>query len=219
MSSPAESQREFSVKLAQDFRREGYQEVDPKTLRSELPAGYIPDLIFKRGEEVTVIELKSASVHIPLQHLQYLKESIEKKQNWHFQLYVIPSSSKEPKPQENLQDANKLLSRAKKLNQIGEFEAASVILWMALETTLRTLLINRQSRPNPGISGVSMARSLMSLGELTEGEISLINQAAQLRNTSVHGFRLQPHKRLSPKILRLARNLAEKAQSEAVAAE
>jgi hypothetical protein len=218
MTSNALTEHEFSHQLTEEFLENGYQQVDAKSVRNDLPSGYVPDLIFRRGDEVIVIELKPATVHLPLEHLRYVKEAVEKRPNWQFKLYVIPLRQSDQLPHENLQDADKLLKRAQRLSRNGEFEAASVLLWMAIETALRTLLTNRQSRPNPGVSGTSMARSLMSLGELSEEDVSLINEAAQMRNTSVHGYRLEPRGPLSPEMIKLARSLAEKAQSEAVSA-
>jgi uncharacterized protein (UPF0332 family) len=218
MISPAFNEHAFSDQLTKEFVGHGYQRVDPKAVRNEPPSGYTPDLIFRRGDEVIVVELKSASVHRPLEHLRYVKEAVEKRPNWQFKLYVIPPLQAEQQLRENIQDADKLLKRAERLNRNEEFEAASVLVWMAIETALRTLLTNRQSRPNPGVSGMSMARSLMSLGELSAEEIRIINQAAEMRNTSVHGYRLEPRAPLSSEIFSLARNLAKKAQSEAALA-
>ena len=215
MASPASSEHKFSHELTREFIENGYQEVDAQSVRNELPPGYIPDLIFRRGDEVIVVELKPATVHLPLEYLRYVKETVEKTPNWQFKLYVIPPRRGDQLPHENLQDADKLLTRAQRLSRNGEFEAAWVLLWMAIETTLRTLLANRQSRPNPGVSGMSMARSLVSLGELSDEEANLIYQAARMRNTSVHGYRLEPREPLSSEIMRLARALAEKAKREA----
>jgi hypothetical protein len=216
MIGPAMSEHEFSRELAKRFVGNGYEQVDPKVVRSELPSGYIPDLIFRRGDEIIVVELKPATVHLPLERLRILKEAIEQRPNWQFKLYVIPPPQEDQPPHENIQDAAKLIERAQRLSRNGELEGASVLLWMAIETGLRTLLTNRQSRPNPGVGGMFMARSLMSLGELSDEELGLINQAARMRDTSVHGYRLETREPLSLEIIRLARTLVEKAQGEAV---
>lgn len=218
MVTDASSEQEFSRELIKEFVGNGYEQVDPQCVRNELPSGYIPDLIFRRGDEVIVVELKPAVVHLPLEHLRYIKEAVEKRPNWQFKLYVIPPPLEGQLPHENIQDADKLLERAQRLNRNGELEAASVLLWMAIETALRTLLTNRQSRPNPGVSGMSMARTLASFGELSDEEIRRINQAAQMRNTSAHGYRVEPREPLPSEIIRLARKLVEKAQSEVATA-
>jgi hypothetical protein len=64
---------------------------------------------------------------------------------------VPPSSGQEDL--NDITDVDKLIDTADRLNQEGQFEAASVVLWIALETSLRVLLTHRQSRPNPGVSG------------------------------------------------------------------
>lgn len=216
MPTQAQSEQEFLADLAAEFRDDGFDRVDPALLRNELPAGYTPDLVMRRGQEVVVIELKSQHEHRSLEQMRSLKQVIEVKPNWKFKLYVIPESRVKEQPQDNLQDIGQLIKRAKQLNRSGEFEAAAVVLWMAIEVSLRSLLTERQSRPNPGVSGMSMARSLTDFGEIGEDELRLIENAWEMRNRAVHGFRLSPREALPPALIRLAQCLAEKARAEGV---
>jgi hypothetical protein len=216
MLSQAHNEQEFTRRLAKEFLDEGFQQLDPQLLRNELPAGYVPDLVLKRGDEILVVEIKSREEHRNIEQVRGLKQMVESNPNWKFKLYVVPSNARIPVLQDNLEDIEKLLSRSKQLNRSGEFEAASVMLWMAVEVALRTLLTNRQSRPNPGVSGMSMARSLLDLGELGKDEIELIDEAWRTRNLSVHGFRLRPRGPLTPELLALAQSLAKRAKAEVI---
>lgn len=207
------AEREFAAALAKDFTAEGYQQLDPG--RADLPPGYLPDLMFKRGDEVVVVELKSREEHRDLENLRQLKSAIEQKPNWHFRLYVVPPPIEQEALDDN-PDVDKLIETADRLNREGQFEAASVVLWIALETSLRILLTNRQSRPNPGVSGVSMARRLYADGELDDADLDLITIASQVRNRSAHGYRLEPRAPLERELLDLAKTLAGKAKHVAV---
>lgn len=215
MLTQARSEQEFTRRLAEEFRGEGFQPLDPAQVQGELPAGYIPDLLLQRGDEILVVEIKSREEHRSLEEVRLLKRMVESRPNWQFKLYVLPQIEADTDPQDNLEDVKKIIRRAKQLNRSGEFEAASVILWVAVEVALRTLLTHRQSRPNLGVSGPSMARSLSSLGELSEDELELIEQGWRRRNLSVHGFRLTPRGPLTPELVALAESLAERAKAEA----
>jgi len=217
MLSQAQNEREFIEHLADEYLEEGFQALDPAMLRNELPSGYTPDLILKRGDETVIVEVKSREEHRSLEQIRVVKQAIERKPNWTFKLYVVPRSEAPPSPVDNLEDIKKFLSRAKQTNRSNEFEAASVMLWMAVEVALRTLLTNRQSRPNLGVSGMSMARSLLGLGELDADELKIIEQAWRTRNLAVHGFRLAPRSPLAPELIALAERLAKKAKAEASA--
>ena len=213
MTNRQSGEQEFATVLTKDFAAEGYQQLDPDG--ANLPPGYMPDLMFKRGDEVVVVELKSREEHRDLENLRQLKEAIERKPNWHFRLYVVPPS-RERQDLDDIPDVDKLIETADRLNREGQFEAASVVLWIALETSLRALLTNRQSRPNPGISGVSMARRLYADGALDDSDLDLLTIAYEARNRSAHGYRLEPRQPLQIELLDLARSLTRRAKDVAV---
>jgi uncharacterized protein YutE (UPF0331/DUF86 family) len=218
MRTQISPESKFAEALVRDFLEEGYTQIDPRDNRSNLTQGYLPDLMFARGDEVVVVEIKSREEHRELESLQSLKRAIEQTPGWHFRLYVVPSNFRR-EVRDNLVDADKLIETASRLNNEGEFEAASVVLWMAIESSLRVLLTNRQDRPNPGVSGLSMARRLHSEGDLSDDDLSMLNDATQARNISVHGYRLDPRRPIQSRLLRLAKRLARKAKEEEVPAQ
>jgi hypothetical protein len=209
---------EFAEALTRDFLEEGYTQIDPRINRRNLPQGYIPDLIFKRGDEVVVVEIKTREEDRELEALQTLKRAIEQTPGWYFRLYVVPPQLRR-EAADNLVDAEKSVETASRLNQEGEFEAASVVLWMAIEASLRVLLTKRQDRPNPGVSGLAMARRLHSEGDLSDEDLKLLNEATQARNISAHGYRLEPRRPIQSRLLKLTKRLARKAKEEGMPAE
>jgi REase_AHJR-like protein len=209
MTAAVAAEREFADALTKDFIEEGYERLTPSP--ADLPNGYMPDLMFRRGDEVVVIELKAREEHRDLGNLRQLKLAIERKPNWHFRLYVVPFRTA-PEVLDDNPDIENLIETADRLNREEQFEAATVVLWMALETSLRVLLTSRQDRPNPGVSGVSMARRLQAEGGLDEPDVDLISVASQARNRAAHGYKLEPRKPLEPDLFDLVRRLAEKAK-------
>jgi REase_AHJR-like len=216
MTAQISSEREFAAALTKEFIGEGYEQLAPHP--ADLPHGYMPDLMFRRGDEVVVVELKAREEHRDLEDLRLLKSAIEQKPNWHFRLYVVPPQREQEILDDN-PDVDELIETADRLNREQQFEAASVVLWMALETSLRVLLTSRQDRPNPGVSGVSMARRLCADGDLEETDLGLIDIASQARNRAAHGYRLEPRKPLEPELLNLARTLARKAKGDSASVE
>lgn len=211
MVEEASTEGAFVRALGEEFLEEGYEGVDPRLYRGELPSGFIPDLMFRRGDEVVVIEVKRSEEHRTVSQIRRVKDEIEKKPNWRFHLFVIPHHRREQVLSDNLKDLEDRICFAERLNHDGKFEEAAVVLWMAIEASLRALLTQRQSRPNPGVSGMSMARSLYAFGDLTEEDAKRIDEASQVRNLAVHGYRLKPRKRLKKQLFAVARALAESA--------
>lgn len=214
MTAQISAEREFAAALTKEFTEEGYEQLAPHP--ADLPHGYMPDLMFRRGDEVVVVEIKAREEHRDPRDLRLLKSTIEQKPNWHFRLYMVPPQTEQEVLDDN-PDVDELIETADRLNREKQFEAASVVLWMALETSLRVLLTSRQDRPNPGVSGVSMARRLRTDGDLDETDLDLIHIASQARNRAAHGYRLEPRKPLEPELINLARTLAGKAKGAAAA--
>jgi REase_AHJR-like len=212
MTAQVSAEREFAAALTKEFTEEGYEQLVPRP--ADLPHGYMPDLMFTKGDEVVVVELKAPEDYRDLHDLRLLKSTIENKPNWHFRLYVVPPQGEQEILDDN-PDVDELIETADRLNREKQFEAASVVLWIALETSLRVLLTSRQDRPNPGVSGVSMARRLRADGDLDDTDLDLIYIASQVRNRAAHGYRLEPRRALEPELLNLARTLAGKAKGAA----
>src|SRR6266571_5020168 len=114
MTAEISAEREFSDALAKDFIEEGYEQLAPN--RADLPHGYMPDLMFRRGDEVVVVELKAREEHRDLENLRQLKLAIERKPNWHFRLYVVPPQTEQEVLDDN-PDIDELIETADRLNR------------------------------------------------------------------------------------------------------
>ena len=121
MRAQISPESEFAEVLVRDFLEEGYAQMDPRDNRRDLPQGYLPDLMFTRGDEVVVVEIKSREEHRELEPLQSLKRAIEQTPGWYFRLYVVPSHLRREAP-DNLVDADKLIETASRLSKEGELK-------------------------------------------------------------------------------------------------
>jgi hypothetical protein len=158
MTNLQSAEREFAAVLAKDFTDEGYQQLDPS--RANLPAGYVPDLMSKRGDEVAVVELRSRRGASRSRKSAAVEGGCRAEAKLAFSAFMcLPRQGKRISTTSRM-SINRWRLRIASTRE-GQFEAASVVLWIPLETSLRVLLTHRQSRPNPGLSGVSMARRLM----------------------------------------------------------
>jgi hypothetical protein len=202
---------DFAVEVAKQFQDDGYDVIDPQHYRTKLPPGYVPDIILQRGDDVIIVEIKQLEEHRDLNDVREIKAAIERNPQWHFQLLVAPHHGRRSAHLDNSKDFEQRIELAEKLNSQGLIEEASAILWMVLEAAMRVLLTKRQSRPNLGVSGMSMARSLHGLGDVDEKELRLIDTASRARHLSVHGYRLTPRKPIDRRLFSLARKLTHDA--------
>lgn len=204
----------FTKTIARDYESAGYRMVDPSSFASDLPKGFVPDLMFEKKNEVIVIEIKTAQEHRSLEHIRMIKDAIEQRPKWRYKLFVAPAESG-VEPEVDQQDLEERIDLAQDLSAGGKYEEASVVLWMAIEASLRAMLTNRQSRPNPGVSGMSMARSLLGFGDLSPEDVELLKEAFDARNRSVHGYQLDTRAPISDELLRLARKMAHTVEQSA----
>jgi len=214
VSTAGQKEQEFASRIARRFEADGYRAVNPRSFSRRLPPGYQPDLMFEKSGEVIVVEIKPTKEYRQVDQLRALKQAIEQNPNWHFRLYVPPALGESANTVDNLQSLDERVMLAQELNDRGLHEEAAVTLWMVIEACLRALLTRRQSRPNEGVSGMSMARSLHDFGELDEGELSLLEEAMHSRNVAIHGFRSEPRSAMPSRHFDFARGLVARVQSQ-----
>jgi hypothetical protein len=183
------SVHEFINELRRQHREEGFEELDPKEVQKELNFGYRPDLLFRRGNEVTVIEIKKPTSPIPADHLRQLKSKIESKPGWHFRFFVVPNRQVEIERIDALPQANTTFAMSKSFSNTYP-SIAAVTLWMSLETAMRHLLTLRKERPSAETSGIAMARRLRDLGELDDDDVRRISELYELRSHAIHGYQV-----------------------------
>jgi hypothetical protein len=174
--------------LAQEYRDQGYEVlVEPET--PELPgplAGFRPDLVVRRGDEVVVVEVKfRESLGDP--RLRELSEAVRRQPGWRFDLVLLRPEPGPPGTKEwTATDVSNHLSQVEALLGFGHQEAALLLAWSAAEATLR-LLAKKEGLALQREDAPYLLKLLTSRAVLTREQHDLLQEVLQLRNAVAHG--------------------------------
>jgi len=210
MSERLITEREFLEELRREYHAKGFTDLDPKRVAESLRGAYEPDLAFKLGDRVDVIEVKSKHRPQTAVQIRKLRRLIEARPHWQFRLVAVPKRLA-PLPAINAEDSvMRRLTAARDLAR-SDRELAIIQLWIAIEICLRRLLEGHDEHVPPDATAMEMARSLRSLGELTDEDLQLLEKGLRIRNLAVHGFRLPPDQKLPTGLFELALDLCARA--------
>lgn len=213
MSERLMTQREFVEELRRDYQAKGFSELEPKRVAEALRRTYEPDLAFKLGDHVDVIEIKSKQRPQTAMQIRRLRKIIEARPNWHFRFVVVPKCPA-ALPTINAEDSvARRLTAARDLAR-SDRELAIIQLWMAIEICLRRLLESHGEHPPSDATVMEMARSLRRLGELDDEDLQLLEKGYRARNLAVHGFRLPPDQNPPAALFDIALDLCARAGIE-----
>lgn len=140
-----------------------------------------PDFLAQRNDEFVVLQVKSrtaAPVSAGPGQLAQLASEIDKHPGWALELLWLGEDDR----QASVVDVDDLIARAERVLQV-DVEAALLLLWSALETSLQLLAFRvgvRATQPKPLLS------ELYSLGWVSERHFAEIEEAQELRNTVAH---------------------------------
>jgi hypothetical protein len=196
MSERLMTEREFVEELRREYQARGFTELDPKRVAESLDGAYEPDFAFKLGNLVDVIELKAKRRPQTATQIRKLRKIVEARPNWRFRFLVVP---KRPAalPTINAEESvPRRLAAARDLAR-SDRELAIIQLWLVIEICLRRLLEACGEHPLPDANAMEMARSLRSLGELTDDDLQLLEKGYRARNHAMHGFQL-PRDQMPP---------------------
>ncbi len=182
------------AKVADDYRRRGYA-VDVLPTGPGLPEfleGFQPDLIARSPAESVVVEVK-VGTRTSIERLRDVTERVNRQPGWRFSLvFVSPEepdqiSQGQPAPlpllQERVQNAESLL-------EVGQSEAAFLLLFSALEGILR-LLGRRADLPLETLPPSALIRELYSAGEINRQQFESLMRLLPVRNQLAHGLGVQ----------------------------
>ena len=176
--------------LAQEYKDKGYEVlVEPESpeLRGPL-AGFRPDLVARRGDEVVVVEVKfRESLGDP--RLRQLSEAVRRQPGWRFDLVLLKPEAGPPGSKEwTAEDVTNHLSQVEALLGFGHQEAALLLAWSAAEATLR-LLAQKEGLRLEREDAPYLLKLLTTRAVLTREQHGLLWQALQLRNAVAHGHK------------------------------
>jgi hypothetical protein len=176
--------------IANEYKDQGYEVlVEPQI--PQLPgslAGFRPDLVVRRGDEVVVIEVKSReSLSDP--RLQALAEAVRRQPGWRFELVLLKPELGPPGTREwSAEDVTDTLSQVETLLRSGHQEAALLLAWSAAEATLR-LLAHKERLALEREDAPYLLKLLVSRGVFTRAQYDLLWDVLQSRNAVAHGLK------------------------------
>jgi hypothetical protein len=194
LSQPEVDHRDLANKLAESYRREGYDviiEPMPTDLPFEL-GRYRPDLLVRKEQGGFLIKVKSKADRLSLDELSSVADEVKKHDGWRFLLVTSQDVASEGLPGKDDQAASwdeisNRLDHARRLAETGDSEAAFLILWISLEKLLR-IHARQAAIPVERLSPSIMIRQLYSLGELSIRQFDLALECQRTRDQLVHGF-------------------------------
>ena len=186
------SERERIQILAQEYQSQGYEvaiEPDPSSLPTFL-SGYRPDLVVMRGDERTVIEVKSRRSLSAEAQARHLARLIEGQPGWQFELVVVNDSPGEPPAGSTAFDwarARRALEEGHRLLKDGYVDPAMLSGWAALEAALRLCLSSegielRRLAPN------HLLKQAVEEGLISRNDYQQLRTLMAGRNAIAHGY-------------------------------
>ena len=196
MATPtANLERERLLKLAQEYRAQGY-EVSLHPSLEDLPnflKNYRPDMIVRRGDEAMIVEVKSRSSlnSSSSQYLRILAQAIEQHPGWRFELVMInpEDASYSPEAEGSLQtyEIESRLPVARRL-ATQNLESAILYSWSLVEAALR-LVTEQEGLSLQRVDPLYLVKQLATKGVISRSEYQLLTNALSLRNAVAHGFK------------------------------
>jgi uncharacterized protein YutE (UPF0331/DUF86 family) len=184
-------------RVAEQYEKDGY-EVHLRPSGSSLPPflrDFQPDLIAHRADEHVVIEIRAKTDLATDHELRYVVSQVNAQSGWRFDLVVGGSDEwpDEVTTEATERDANGirfLTASTRRLLDLGQVEAAYLIVWSATEAALRQLARAhgvRLERNYPQF----VAKTLYAQGLLSHTEYKRIQEAMRVRNALAHGLSVQ----------------------------
>lgn len=189
------SDREESriINIANEYRQNGYRVIIQPSL-NEIPcflSNYQPDILAEGDNESVIIEVISHSNLSRKSQISRIAEIVETQPGWRFELVMtnpkgntlISSESRLP----TVEELSKRLTKAKRLVNSADYEAAIAIAWSAAEGLLRLIgedekiVLDRQSSSY-------VIKKIYSLGLLDNASYEELFKLNKIRNSVIHGL-------------------------------
>jgi hypothetical protein len=206
---------------ADGYTRMGFQvRIEPS--ESELPSwlrSFHPDLIVEtRDGEKIVVEVKARGRVRPAAYWDELKAAIGRNPGWSFRLVLDNRREQElsamEQPVLSQEQVEEQLKSGELLASQGDYRAALVVMWAAVEAALRDASRAQGIRLLER-GPAALVTSLYSEGNLSRRDYDALIHIVQLRNSAVHGFQADDIRRSDVQTLqRIAKRLQQKRSSK-----
>lgn len=167
------------------YEAEGF-EVYTQPSASVLPAfmkGFRPDAIAVNGPKKVAFEIKNSRSGIAA--LKKIQKLFSEHPDWELNvLYLSPRASTISLNAISHGAIAQTITEVEQLRLTGQYSAALMLGWSALEAIARSILPERLDRPQPP---GSLVEALANEGLLTPSEASIVRRIAPTRNAVAHG--------------------------------
>jgi hypothetical protein len=179
---------------AQRYRDEVYQVIS-RPSGDQIPpfmAGFQPDIIATRGNEVVVVEIKRNRIDLASdQQISQLAEIVNARPGWRLDLVVLePETTVEKAAQDAAEPSDEqlahILKTADELSEKGYSPYACVVAWGGLEAAMRRLQSDAElyGRTTPA----ELMRTLYGNGFLSREQFERLRESYKIRSQVVHGL-------------------------------
>lgn len=194
METILSTEKQRAAAIADEYRRKGFDVIEeprPEQLPDFL-SGFHPDLLIRKGEKTTIVEVKSRQSLAKDVQIRDLARLLHAKPNWNFELIVVGeeeplgiSSGTHPlKKDDILQGVN----TAEKLLQSGFFEAALMQAWSVVEAAVR-LLIEAEGITPDRQSSLHTLKQAVTNGIIPKDDYEFLTKVMKHRNALAHGYK------------------------------
>jgi hypothetical protein len=196
---------DFLEDLRENYRRRGFEILPNSNFKSQL--GYEPDLVIRRGDKITVVEIKNSS-HISPIGIRELRRRAET-EGFDFELKVIPRMPKKSSVKDDTASLPQLLADARRFFRTKKLDLAVFELWRVIEISIRSVSAQAY-KDYPMTASGDLIRAAVEFDLISEENLPYFRAIAELRNRVVHGFKTELPRDLVARGLDLANDIALK---------
>jgi hypothetical protein len=185
MSRSALGESDLLEAVLSRYEAEGFQVYlqPPSSVLPEFMRVFRPDAIALKDEKKIAIEIKNSRIRDT--HLKALQKIFAEHPDWELNiLYLSPRASDVTLAVVSRDAIAHTIAEVEKLRSAGQFSAALMLGWSALEAMARLLLPARLERPQPA---ASLVEALANEGLITPSEATVVRRIASTRNAVAHG--------------------------------
>jgi hypothetical protein len=194
MEAATSRERQRARAIAEEYRSRGYEVIEqpsPEQL-PEFLAGYHPDLLVRRGDEATIVVVKSRSSLAKEPQIAELARLLPRKPYWNFELVVVGEGEQFTIPEGARpfarDDIRRGIEEAERLVESGFSEAALLLAWSISEATVR-LLTKEEGIVLDHYSPLYILKQAIINGVISRDEYNFLANVMKYRNALVHGFK------------------------------
>jgi uncharacterized protein YutE (UPF0331/DUF86 family) len=180
--------------LAEEYRHKGYEVIETPG-QEQLPeflSGYHPDLLIRKDNEATVVEVKTRSSLIKDPRLKDLARILLAKQGWNFELVILGEEVQLDTPEGAISfekgDIRQGLETAKQLLTSGASEAALLIAWSRVEAIVRLIAEEEDVKLNQ-LAPSYILKQAVTNGLISREDYEFLTRIMKYRNAVAHGFK------------------------------